>query len=294
MDEKDWTCLNTIFDKKNLTRASEILYISQPALTYRIRELEKELSIKIFIKGKGTVKFTKEGHLLVEYAKKMLVELNKLKDELHKMNQPGNGILNITVGETFSHAELPDILSNFHQLYPNIKFNITSINPHNILDNLANAKSHITIIRSELDWNDPQLLLRKDPICIISKKPLLLKNLPKYPRINFLLTTSTKKAVDDWWQEHFSVPPLIGMSVCQSESCLEMVRQNLGYAIGPLYPSQAASLQNELQVMTLQHKDGTPFKINLVAYYRQEVGKMEIVKTFINFLKQHYSAQNPF
>lgn len=290
MHEKDWTCLSTIFDEKNLTRAAEILYISQPALTYRIRELEKELDIKIFIKGKGTVKFTTEGYLLVKYAKKMLVELNKLKGDLHKTDQPGNGILNITAGETFSHTELPDILSKFQQLYLNIKFNITSINPNNILDKLVNAESHVVLIRSKLDWNGPHLLLRKDPVCIISKEPIFLKDLPKYPRINFLLTLSTKRAVEEWWQEHFSVPPLIGMIVCKPEACHEMIRKNLGYAIGPLYPSQIISLQNGLQVMPLQRKDGTPFELNFYAYYREEVAQIKRVQTFIKFLKQYYSA----
>lgn len=290
MDEKDWTCLATIFDENNLTRAAEKLYISQPALTYRIRELEKELDVKIFAKGKGNIKFTNEGMLLVQYARKMLIRLSKLKNELYQMNQPGGGILKISSGEYFAHTDLPDILSSFCQLHSNIKFSISSVNPNNILDKLISAESHITIIRSELDWNGPKLLLRKDPICVISKKPVCLTDLPKLPRVNFTLTVSSKKAVDEWWQESFSVPPFIGMSVNKSETCIEMVRQNFGYAINPLSANQIEQLQHDLYVMPLYRKDGTPYDLNLLAYYREDVAEIKIVKAFIKFLKQYFSV----
>lgn len=292
MDEKDWSSLITIFDEKSLTRAAKKLYISQPSLTYRIRELERELNIKIFVKGKGVVKFTKEGQLIAEYSKKMLLELNKLKEELCKISQPNTGILNITAGETFGHTELPDILSSFRELYPDIKFNVSSINPNNLLDSLVNADSHITIVRSDVDWNGPKLLLRKDPIYLISKMPITLKDLPKLPRINFILTTSTKKAIADWWQESFNQLPLIGMSVNRSETCLEMVRQRFGYAIAPLYLPQIKKLETELSLQPLRHNDDTLYEINLFAYYREEIAEIKIVKTFIKFLQQYFTAQN--
>jgi len=289
VDERDWICLSTIFDEENMTRASKTLYISQPVLTYHIRELEKELGIKIFVKGKGSIKFTKEGRFLVHYAKNMLAELKNLKSGLHNMKQPENEIVPLAVGETFSHVELPDILTKFHQSHPNIRFNVTPINPDSILDSLSNADSYITIIRSELPWNGPRLLLRKDPVCIVSKNPVTLNELPKHPRITFFLTKSTKKIIDNWWQEQFSVAPMVGMNVSKSDTCLEMVKRDLGYAIGPLYTSQFVALQQEMHVKPLFHK-GDPLELNLFAYYNKDVENIKCVKIFMDFLKDYYSA----
>lgn len=288
MDEKDWTCLATIFEEKNLTRSAEKLYISQPALTYRIRELEKELGVKIFVKAKGSVKFTKEGNRIAQYAKKMQFELNRLKADLQEMNQVAHGTLEISAGEIFSHTELPTILSKFHQLYPNIKFNISSLNPNNILDKLTNVESHITIIRSELEWSGPKLILRKDPVCIISKNPVSLHALPKMTRINMLLTNSSKKAIDDWWNKFFAAPPSLSMNVTKPEACIEMVKQDFGYAIFPLSVVQKQHLQNDLHVTSLHYKDGTPFELNLYAYYREETTDIKMVETFIKFLKEYF------
>lgn len=289
MDDKDWTCLTTIFEEKSLSRAAEKLYIAQPSLTYRIKELEKKLGIKIFIKAKGSVKFTEEGLRLLEYANKMQVELKKLEDDLYEMQQPGDGVLKISAGEYFAHAELPDILSAFHQLYPNVKFNISSKNPYNILDNLKNADSHIAIIRSNFDWDGPKILLKKDPMCVISKQSLQLKDLPQLPRINFILTTPSKKTVDEWWQETFYTPPLIGMNVHKIETCIEIVRQNFGYAILPLTQAQIMQLQDDLHILPLHQRDDTPLELNIIAYYRQEITTIKTVKTFINFLKHYFS-----
>jgi len=290
VDEKDWACLATIFNEKNLTRAAEKLYISQPALTYRVRELEKTLGIKIFVKGKGAVKFTREGNLVAQYAKKMQLELNKLKEEIYEINQLKTGTLEISSGEILSHTELPDILSQFHQLHPNVKFNISSVNPSNILDRLSNAESHITIIRSELEWNGPKILLRKDPICVISKMAIAISDLPSIPRISMILTASSQKAIDKWWQNFFVTPPQIGMNVSKSETCIEMVKQGFGYAIYPLSSIQMRQLKDDLHVTVLRQKDGTPHELNLYAYYREESAEIKIVKRFITFLEQYFAA----
>lgn len=288
MNEKDWTFLTTIYNEANLTHAAEKLYISQPALTYRIRELEKELNIKIFIKGKGSVKFTKEGVLLVEYAKSMLIELSKLKDQLYEMTQPGTGLLKISAGENFARTELPEILSKFHQLHPNIQFSISSINLNHILDSLVHAESHLAIIGSDMDWNDSKLLLKTYPIYLAAKEAIAFTDLPKLPRIIFNTSASTKKLNDDLWQEYFSVPPTISMKVNKLETCAEMIKQGFGYAFIPINATLMKDLQQDLYMTPLYHKDGTPHQINCFAYYRKEVMNITAVKTFINFLKQYF------
>ena len=46
MDEKDWNAIRVLYEEKNISRAAERLYISQPALTYRLKNLEKEFGTK--------------------------------------------------------------------------------------------------------------------------------------------------------------------------------------------------------------------------------------------------------
>lgn len=291
MDEKDWTLLATIINEENLNHAAEKLNISQPALAYRVRELEKELNIKIFIKGKDTLKFTKEGLLLVNYAKSMLVELAKLKDRLHELNQPGIGILKLTAGDNFANSELPLILSKFHQLHNDIKFTIRPIDQGHTLDDLANAKAHIALIRTNIDWQGPKLVLKEYPVCAVSKNPITFTDLPNLPRISYKLSSVAEKDDAAWWKEHFSVPPKIDMLVNKLDTCIKMIKEGFGYSILPMVEAQIEDLQQQgLYVMRLYHKDGTPHHVNLFAYYREEAAEITIVKTFLDFLNQYFAS----
>ena len=78
---------DSLYEEKNISRAAERLYISQPALTYRLKNLEKEFGTTLFYKVKGGIEFTPEGVHLVEYAEEMLKKLQKTKDNMLNMNR---------------------------------------------------------------------------------------------------------------------------------------------------------------------------------------------------------------
>ncbi|WP_309224997.1 LysR family transcriptional regulator [Paenibacillus sp. JMULE4] len=79
MDEKDFLLLKTLYTEKNISRTAEILYISQPAITYRIQNLEKYFNTPIISRGKKGVEFTAEGECLVKLADQILYEIRKKK-----------------------------------------------------------------------------------------------------------------------------------------------------------------------------------------------------------------------
>ncbi|MDS9201619.1 LysR family transcriptional regulator, partial [Streptococcus pneumoniae] len=74
MDEKDWEAMQVLHEEKNISRASERLYISQPALTYRLKNLEKDMGTKLFFKTKKGIELTAEGVYLAQYADEMVTK----------------------------------------------------------------------------------------------------------------------------------------------------------------------------------------------------------------------------
>ncbi|MEH7077428.1 LysR family transcriptional regulator, partial [Bacillus velezensis] len=60
MDEKDWIVLITLFEEKNMTKAAERLYMTQPALSYRLKNLEAQFGVRLFYKRKKGMEFTSE------------------------------------------------------------------------------------------------------------------------------------------------------------------------------------------------------------------------------------------
>jgi DNA-binding transcriptional LysR family regulator len=80
VDEKDCLMLCYIAEEQSMKRAAERLYITQPALTYRLNQLEKEFAVPLIVRGNRGTKLTMEGERLVEYAKRNLRELTELKE----------------------------------------------------------------------------------------------------------------------------------------------------------------------------------------------------------------------
>lgn len=72
MDEKDWNAIRILYEEKNISRASERLYISQPALTYRLKNLEKEFGTRYpfsRLLRRNDKKVAENERLYVKYAK---------------------------------------------------------------------------------------------------------------------------------------------------------------------------------------------------------------------------------
>lgn len=63
MNEKDWLILRAVYQHKNITRAAEQLYTSQPALSYRLRQIERKLAIRLFEEGQKGLVFSAQGNI---------------------------------------------------------------------------------------------------------------------------------------------------------------------------------------------------------------------------------------
>lgn len=105
---------------KNITKASENLNISQPALTKALHILEDELNTTLFIRSKKGVTLTEEGTILYEYAKNMFSTLN---NTINIINDKKNNEAHLYIGATTTNFLEPiiDVLREFRKMYPNVK-----------------------------------------------------------------------------------------------------------------------------------------------------------------------------
>jgi DNA-binding transcriptional LysR family regulator len=109
----------------NFTRVAKILGYSQSAVTIQIRQLEKELGVKLFDRIGKRVTLTGDGEKFIPYAKKLLNDLEEAKNAL-KENTLQSGKIKLGIVESLLSAEFPVILTKFHREYPNISISITT------------------------------------------------------------------------------------------------------------------------------------------------------------------------
>lgn len=284
LDEKDWNAIHILDQEKNISRASERLYISQPALTYRLKNLEKEFGTKLFFKIKGGIEFTNEGLHLVEYSREMIKKLQTTKDDMINLQNEVRGTLRIGVSSNFAQYKLPKILKQFSTNFPNVQFNINTGWSTDILNLLNSANVQLGILRGNYEWYGRKTLLHKEKLCLISKKEIEMVDLPKLPFINYKTDSSLKALINGWWHDKYSEPPFIMMETDRLETCKEMVKNDLGIAIVPQICLQPS---DNLQIYELSYHDDEPVYRYTWLMYNQDSLKLSTVNHFINFINEN-------
>lgn len=289
MDEKDWSILLTINRERTITKAAEKLHISQPALTYRLQQIENKFSTKIFIRGKKGIKLTTEGEYLVTYAKEMTINLRNLKDRLLDLSTNISGELRIGVSSNYAHYRLPLILKDFINKYPLIQINVKTGWSSDILNSFLAEEIHIGIIRGNYDWDGPKVLMEDDPMCIISKNNINFNNLPYLSRIDYKTDFDLKQLIERWWQSWFSESPLITMEVDKLETCKKMVVHGLGYGVIPRYILHNKDEEQSLYLQNLTTPDNQVIYRKLWMFYRSNELTLRVVKAFVDFIKDRHN-----
>lgn len=130
----------------NTTKVAETLYLSQPAISKNIKELEKELSITLFNRTKGRLQLTPAGEFLMKATEEMIRKEREIIFEIDKMKNIFSGTLNIGASTTLSQYILPEILAGFTQPDNKIKINIISGNSRQIENEIQQNNLHLAFI----------------------------------------------------------------------------------------------------------------------------------------------------
>ena len=109
---------------RNLTKAAQELYISQPTLSKYLQKLERELGGKLFSKTGNTYIPTYLGRQYMDYARKMLEVHHQWTQELGDITSCNQGQLNIAFPPNRSACLMPRVMPEFHRLYPGVKVNL--------------------------------------------------------------------------------------------------------------------------------------------------------------------------
>jgi DNA-binding transcriptional LysR family regulator len=281
MEDKDWVLLQTLYEQQNLTKTAEILYVSQPALTYRIRQLEREFGITIFHRGSKGIEFTPQGEYLVRYAIDMLHQLQDTKEKLLSMQNKIQGTLKLGTAGNFARYKLPTILKQFLSINPDVEFKVVSKLSSELINSVYKRDVHIGFIRGDYTWPEEKHLIMTENISVVSSHEISLGDLPAIPRIVYKTDPSLENVIDNWWKETFSKPPTIAMEVDKMETCKEMVMNGLGYGI---LPAIVLGESDNLYQIQLRTKHGEPILRRSWMIYRKESLQIPLVRAFVEFI----------
>jgi DNA-binding transcriptional LysR family regulator len=229
----------TVVREGNITRAAEVLHITQPTLGRQLMKLEDELDTQLIVRGKREIKLTEAGRLLVKRAEEILALVNKAEGEI--TSDLVTGKISIGSGESVMTSQvLSRLIRKFHNKYPEVKFDLFTGNASDIkekinkglidiglLINPVEVSSYSTInLKEKESWGI--LLLKGDPLAKKSKVTAAdLKN------SNLIISkrSTIEKKMADFFAESFSEINFIA-SYNLIYNALTLVENGLGYALG--------------------------------------------------------------
>lgn len=145
---------------KHMTKASEELHISQPAISQSIKKLEEQLGGILFLRSNKGMQLTEEGKMFYEYIKGALTLINNAENEFTSFKNLSKGEIKIGCSTTLTKLILIDVLKKFHKEYPNININITNDLTSNLIKNLKIGKLDFVIF-NESNVKENSLYLEK-------------------------------------------------------------------------------------------------------------------------------------
>lgn len=283
MNDKDWKILKTVAEVQNLTIAAECLYITQPALTYRLKNLEKEFNARLFIRTPRGIILTSQGEGLLYYAKNMILELEKTKSKINNMNDEIQGRLTLGLSPNYAKYKLSKLLKSFLKLYPKVEFSIKTGLSNQIYQFLQHEELSLAIIRGDYAWSEARHLLSEEPVLLTSHCEMAVDDLPNMPGIMYETDVLFQKEILDWWREQFSCPPQFAMYINDAETCRQLVSLGLGWSILPAIDGDNAQYPN-LYTRQLVHRNDMPLTRRTWLIYRHSSLELSQVRAFVNYL----------
>ena len=150
----------TVAKHKHMTKASEELHTSQPAISQSIKNLDSQLGVTLFLRNNKGMELTEEGKMFYEYIKGALELINNAENEFTSFKDLSKGEIKIGCSTTLTKLVLMNALKDFHLDYPNININITNDLTSNLINDLKLGKLDFVIF-NESNIKETNLNLEK-------------------------------------------------------------------------------------------------------------------------------------
>jgi DNA-binding transcriptional LysR family regulator len=171
---------HTVAQRLSFTKAAAELFITQPAVTKHIKELEQQLNVQLFRRNGNSIVLTTAGKILNQYAEKIFQTYTELETELAQLNNLEAGTVHIGASTTVAQTILPKILALFKKTYPAVTFTFTQGNTDMITQLVLAEKVDIAIVEGAAHY--PQIAYApfvKDEIVLVTRANNQLSKKPE-------------------------------------------------------------------------------------------------------------------
>ncbi|WP_438713653.1 LysR family transcriptional regulator [Enterococcus sp. AZ109] len=283
MNFKDIELFLALFEEQNITKTADKFFLSQPALTKRIKKIESQLGKPLLIRHHDGISFTPAGEIFLEYCRKMMDTSNELMHHINSEENDLQGTIRMGTTPIFAHYKLPALLEEFTKANPKVDFFIQTDLSRKIYRQLQEKKLSVAILREGHAWEAEKKLLFSEPICLAYHQEISFEELKLKNYIQYHTDSHLSYQIEHWWDERFSERPHIRFSTSNVDTALELVKNGLGWSILP-----ETGLKNfDGYLKELKWLNRQPFSRSTWLCYTKESLNSAATASFIDFIQDY-------
>ena len=281
----------------SFTKAAEALFMTQPAVTFQIRQLEDYFDTRLFDRAHGSISLTSAGAIALDYAERILALSAELDTRLKELSGQVAGPLLIGASTTIAEFLLPQILGEFKARYPAVVPRLFVANSEAVQDRVAEraldlgfieGDSHLPSLVTDVCCDDELQVVCAPAHPLAKLKSATPKALTEHPYISREPGSGTREVIDHYLQKAGVSPDAmqVVMELGSPEALKGLVATGLGFAI-----MSRATVAKETQLGQLVQVPLAPrLNRHLSVVYPKERFHSRLVSGFVQFAKERLAA----
>lgn len=273
--------------RKSFSRAAEALFISQPAVTKHVKELERKVGLGLIQRRKGGFSLTEAGKILFKYSHRISSHLMEMENMLGSLQKDHRGLLKIGTTESYSRCLMPRLLSGFQAAHPSFKIALDVGNSDEIEKNLLVYKNDLGLIGLTRTSSKLEVLpFLKEPLVLIvspehplaKQKPVSLRELEEYPFIIRAKGSTTRRIILQAFKD-LDIRPSLLIEAGSSEFIKQWVSEGKGVSVIVKRIVEDEEKRGIIKTVPLLEK----LFLEVALLYLKEERCNPAVKTFVHF-----------
>lgn len=282
----------------SFTKAAEALLMTQPAVTFQIKQLEDQYNVRLFERGHGRISLTPAGEMVLEYADQILGLTDELEARLGDMTGLMRGTLVIGASTTIAEFMLPTVLGEFNALYPQVKPRLIVGNSELIQNRVAEHGVDIGLVESVTTANgllaescspDELVVICAPDYPLAGRQQIPPEELLDYEYIAREPGSGTRETVEQYFRTAGFSPDQLKtlMELGSPEALKGVVMSGLGFSIVSRAVAKREVQQKRLITVTLSPR----LHRTLMFVYPKDKFRSKMLTTFVDFAKRRLKEE---
>ena len=191
----------------SFTKAAEALHMTQPAVTFQIRQLEEYFNTRLFDRNHNGISLTKAGQIVKSYADQIITQYNEMDNEVRRLTGDVEGLLVLGASTTIGEYVIPRLLGEYQAKFPGVAIRLQVANTLGVIHMVENNQIDIGIVEGPVNnknlitsvcWDDELVAVMPVGHPLERLKKLTLDELLEYPFIAREEGSGTREVINGY------------------------------------------------------------------------------------------------